>query len=129
MKRKTILFLSLIFITVVSAFIGFNKQTDLIANPNDLPSWSVTVHGDGGVGVLADAEVVIKQGSTYLFDSPQYTNTSGITYFDNGGSSFPDGTYTVSAIKTGYSYGIVTVVISGGAPVYPITNVTIGPPL
>jgi len=129
MKRITILFLSLIFITVISAFIGFNKQTDLSANPNALPSWSVTVHGDGGFGVLENAEVEIKQGSTSLFNSPHYTNSSGLTYFDNGGSSCPDGTYTVSAIKSGYSYGIVTVVISGGASVYPITHVTIGPPL
>jgi hypothetical protein len=129
MKRKTILFLSLIFITVVSAFIGFNKQTDLSANPNQLPSWSVTVRGDGGYGVLPFANVSIEQGSTLLFNSPKMADENGFIWFGNGGSAFPDGTYTVKAIKSGYSYGITTVVIANGVPVYPNTYVTIGPPL
>lgn len=128
MKRKTILFLSLIFITVVSAFIGFNKQNDLTANTKDLPSWSVTVRGDGGYWVLPDAEVSIEQGSTLLFGSPKYSDNNGFTWFGNGGSSFPNGTYTVRAKKSGYSDGTTTVVIANGAPVNPVTYVTIGPP-
>ena len=128
MKRKTILFLSLIFITVVSAFIGFNKQNDLTANTKELPSWSVTVRGDGGYGVLPYADVSIEQGGNGLFNSPHTTNQYGFTWFDNGGSAFPNGTYTVRARKTGYSDGTTTVVIANGVPVYPVTYVTIGPP-
>jgi len=128
MKRKTILFLSLIFITVVSAFIGFNKQNDLTANTNELPSWSVTVRGDGGYGVLPYADVYIEQGGTGLFNSPHTTDQYGFTWFGNGGSAFPNGTYTVRASKTGYSDGTTTVVIANGVPVYPVTYVTIGPP-
>ena len=128
MKRKTILFLSLIIITVMSAFIGFNKQNDLTANTKDLPSWSVTVRGDGGYGVLPYAIVYIEQGTTQLFESPHTADGNGFTWFDNGGSAFPNGTYTVRASKTGYSDGTTTVVIANGAPVNPVTYVTIGPP-
>ncbi len=130
MKRKSIFFLSLLVYSAIAVFFGIGMQTNLNANANvnALPSWEVIVHGDGGYGLLPGAEVYIQQGSTNLFDSPHYTNGSGWTYFENGGSSFPDGTYTVRAKKSGYSDGITTVVISGGSPVSPSTHVNIGPP-
>lgn len=128
MKQISVLIVSLIIISVISAFVSLGTQTNSNANTKDLPSWSVTVHGDGGYGLLPYATVKIQQGGSDLFDSPKTTDAYGYIYFENNGSAFPNGTYTVRASKSGYSDGTIQVVIANGAPVNPITNVNIGPP-
>ncbi len=103
-----------------------NSRTDL----NDytvLPDWVVYVHPDGGYGSVQYANVYIKLSGTNQFDSPKSTGSVGYAWFENNGSAFPDGYYEVRAVKDGFGDGVTYVTISGGSPVYPRTNVTMGP--
>lgn len=114
MKRTSVMLLSF---AVIALIVIFSNQSESSAS-NALPSWSVTVHYEFGTGLVPDAQVYIKKDGNNQFNSPQTTNGNGFTYLTNGGSSFPDGTYQVSATKFGFGPGTpVTVVISGGAPV------------
>ncbi|MBK9334305.1 MAG: hypothetical protein IPM96_18315 [Ignavibacteria bacterium] len=118
----------LLSFAVIALIVIFSNQSKSSAS-NALPSWSVTVHYEFGTGLVPDAQVYIKKDGNNQFNSPQTTNGNGFTYLTNGGSSFPNGTYQVSATKFGFGPGTpVTVVISGGVPTNPVTNVNIGTP-
>lgn len=130
MKQSKVLIFTLIIITALIIITSIGKQNASQANISELPSWSVTVHYEFGSGLVPGAAVHIKLNGTGsdLFGSPHNTNSSGFTWFENNGSAFPNGSYEVRAVKFGYGDGVTTVVISNGAPVYPITNVNIGTP-
>lgn len=126
-KLKVILSITIIASALVVVFLFMNQNKSLADNNTLLYDWVVYVKYNANAPAPG-ATVRILLNGVDQFESPKNTNASGVAWFENDGSHFPNGTYTVTATKSGYGFAQKTVVISGYNPSFPRDTLNIGYP-
>ena len=113
-------------ILIALCAIVFNSNKSQAQSDENLPSWVVTVHGEGGVGVISGAYVTIYDNNNSVVFNTKITGGNGVVDWSIT-TGFPSGNYRIHLDPYG-SHGESNKTISyTNGPV--VENINIGPVL